>query len=74
MWGIDIACCKGAKENGAICPKRDTCYRYTCKKGEIESWFMEAPFDENGECGHYMNVKARNEPRVKNKLNIGNRE
>jgi hypothetical protein len=68
MWGLDIACCKGVKDDGQVCPKRDACFRYTSKKGQIESWFMEAPFKENGECEHFMSNKARDEPRKPRKI------
>lgn len=53
----DIAMCWGrtVEEKPRICPRRDTCYRYTAKPTPgRQSWFMVAPFTpETGECAQY---------------------
>lgn len=44
----DISACAGESERG-VCPKRETCYRFTCEKDEVwQSWIETPRFNENG--------------------------
>lgn len=52
----DITMCKGTNpDTGAVCPKRETCYRYTATPTEHwQSWFVKMPWGMGKkECEHY---------------------
>jgi len=50
----DISMCSGFE-----CPLRDTCYRYTAKPSERQSWFIKPPY-KDGKCKEYWpNVTRR---------------
>lgn len=38
------------------CPKKDTCYRYTAKPSEMQTYFIDVKPDENGECEYYLKL------------------
>ena len=40
----DISKCNGVRNDGAICPKREKCYRYTAKSDEFWQSYIEAPY------------------------------
>ena len=45
----DITMCKGKE-----CPIKDTCYRYTAKASDYQSYFSEIPYDfKKKECDNY---------------------
>ncbi len=48
----DITMCPGTN-----CPYKETCYRYTAKPSDCQSWFMEAPIKE-GKCDVYWGDNA----------------
>ncbi len=48
----DITMCPGTN-----CPYKETCYRYTAKPSDYQSWFMEAPIKE-GKCDVYWGYNA----------------
>ena len=50
----DITMCKGES-----CPKRETCYRYTAKPSEYQSYFSEIPY-KGGVCKHYWTEEEDN--------------
>ena len=50
---LDIAKCTGGD-----CPKKQSCYRYTAKADEYQSFFMTPP-NKDGQCDHYW----ENEPK-----------
>ncbi len=50
----DITMCKGTN-----CPVKESCYRYTAKPSNYQSWFMETPFND-GECDMYWGENAEN--------------
>ncbi len=39
------------------CKLKETCYRYTAKPSDYQSYFMSSPKDEDGECRYYWEVK-----------------
>lgn len=41
------------KCNNEECPKKDTCYRYTSKPNEMQSFFVDMKPNEKGECEYY---------------------
>lgn len=58
----DITLCDGIKkllssalDTMVVCPKKDTCYRYSAPASARQSWFMDAPFDAvSGECEYWI--------------------
>jgi len=40
----DISKCNGVRNDGAICPKREKCYRYTAESDKFWQSYIEAPF------------------------------
>ena len=58
----DISMCWGrtVDDEPRICPRRDTCYRFTAKPTPgRQSWFMVAPFrPETGECEYYWDTDS----------------
>lgn len=45
----DITMCEGLE-----CPLKESCYRYTATPNEFrQSYFLEIPLKEDGECEHY---------------------
>jgi hypothetical protein len=48
----DISKCTGVDTTTkGICPKRETCYRFTAvSAGNSQSWLSHAPFDRYGQC------------------------
>jgi hypothetical protein len=48
----DITMCLGTD-----CPYKETCYRYTAKPSEYQSWFIEAPI-KDGKCDMYWGENA----------------
>jgi hypothetical protein len=48
----DITMCPGTN-----CTYKETCYRYTAKPSDYQSWFMEAPIKE-GKCDVYWGDNA----------------
>ena len=45
----DITMCEGAD-----CPKKNSCYRYTAKASEYrQSFFINSPI-KNGKCEHFL--------------------
>lgn len=53
----DIAMCKGT-----MCPKKETCYRFTAPVNEYrQSFFVAPPINMlTGECEHYWETKDGN--------------
>jgi hypothetical protein len=51
---VDMTKCSGEHE-GKVCPRRDTCYRFTAKPNESwQSYFAIAPFyNWNEDCEYY---------------------
>jgi len=46
------------KCDGKNCPLKYQCYRFTCKDGPFQSWFMSIPFDKKEQsCSYQINVK-----------------
>jgi hypothetical protein len=39
---VDITLCPGGP-----CPRKENCLRFKTKTGNMQSWFVEAPLDEN---------------------------
>jgi len=56
----DITMCSG---DG--CPKKQSCYRYTAKASDYQSFFMNPPI-KDGECDHYWGEQAES---IMNQLN-----
>lgn len=57
----DIAKCSGENSQG-ICPKRETCYRYTAPSSDFWQAYMIAPlvlWRGGFICNEYWNVKDR---------------
>ena len=50
----DISMCSGFE-----CPLRETCYRYTAKPDERQSWFGKPPV-KDGKCEYYSKDLKRN--------------
>ena len=48
----DISKCKGETQEGFICPKRDTCYRYTSPDSMLQTYFTDPPMF-NKTCDYY---------------------
>ena len=48
----DITMCPGTN-----CPHKETCYRYTAKPSEYQSYFIEAPV-KDGKCDMYWGKTA----------------
>ena len=48
----DITMCLGTD-----CPHKETCYRYTAKPSEYQSYFMEAPIQDE-KCEMYWGENA----------------
>ena len=45
---------------GEGCPLKETCYRVTATPDELQSWFMEVPYDhKDNKCDHYMDTQRR---------------
>lgn len=44
----DITMCTGEK-----CPLKQICYRYTAKPSRFQSYFVESPVDDDGECKYF---------------------
>lgn len=44
-----------AVKDGKECPQKDSCKRYLAKPSEYQSYFVEAPFEEEG-CKHYWPI------------------
>ena len=40
------------KCSGEDCPKKQSCYRYTAKASDYQSYFMTPPI-KDGQCDHY---------------------
>ena len=57
----DITKCKGT-----YCPIKESCYRFTAQKSELQSYFLESPIKENGKCDMYRGLTA--EEAIWNKL------
>lgn len=51
----DISMCMNEE-----CPKKYTCYRYTSKPDEMQSYFVDMKPDEKGDCEYYWDVSASN--------------
>jgi hypothetical protein len=49
----DITMCKGKN-----CPLKESCYRFTAKPDEWQSFFLEEPVKDR-ECDHFMEVWER---------------
>jgi hypothetical protein len=49
----DITMCPGTN-----CPHKETCYRYTAKPSEYQSYFTEAPV-KDGKCDMYWGENAK---------------
>lgn len=56
----DITKCTG--EN---CSKKQSCYRYTAKADEYQSFFMTPP-NQDGQCDHYWENEPKELMRIKN--------
>jgi hypothetical protein len=54
----DISMCSGLR-NMIVCPKVSTCYRRTAKPSDRQSWFMVAPFGDDGECDKYWPTEEK---------------
>ena len=61
----DISKCKGESAEGFICPKRDSCYRYTAPNSMMQSYFTTMPWF-NKKCDYYWS----NKDYVKNERNV----
>ena len=48
----DITMCPGTN-----CPHKETCYRYTAKPSDYQSYFTEAPV-KDGKCEMYWGANA----------------
>jgi hypothetical protein len=48
----DITMCKGTN-----CPYKESCYRYTAKPNEYQSYFIEPPFKDD-DCKMYWGDNA----------------
>ncbi len=48
----DITMCPGTG-----CPHKESCYRFTAKAGEYQSYFMESPIKE-GKCDYFWGENA----------------
>jgi hypothetical protein len=49
----DITMCPGT-----FCPHKETCYRYTAKPSDYQSYFMKPPIKE-GKCEYYWGENAK---------------
>jgi hypothetical protein len=49
----DITMCPGTN-----CPHKETCYRYTAKPSEYQSYFTEAPVKDE-KCDMYWGANAK---------------
>lgn len=49
----DIAKCTSEE-----CPKKQSCYRYTAKASDYQSYFMTPPLKEDGTCEYFWNNKG----------------
>ena len=47
----DISKCEGTK-----CPLKETCYRFTAKSSDYQSYFAEPPI-KDGKCEYYWDIK-----------------
>ena len=48
----DISMCHGDN-----CPIKETCYRFMAIPDDLwQSYFVESPVKENGECDHYWEI------------------
>lgn len=47
----DITMCEGAE-----CPIKDSCRRFTAKVGLMQSYFLNSP-TEDSECEYYLEIK-----------------
>lgn len=56
----DITKCSGDE-----CPKKQSCYRYTAKASDYQSFFMTPPI-KDGECDHYWGEQSQS---IMNQLN-----
>jgi hypothetical protein len=52
----DITMCSGKD-----CPKKHTCHRYLAKADRYQSFFVNPPIKESGECEHYWDEPEMNE-------------
>jgi hypothetical protein len=43
---------------GTNCPHKESCYRYTAKADDYQSWFTDSPIEENGKCDMYWGDNA----------------
>jgi len=50
----DITMCEGTD-----CPNKETCYRFTAKPSDYQSYFMKPPIKE-GKCEYYWGENAQN--------------
>ena len=49
----DITMCGGFKDTAVICPKRESCHRYTAPKNPYwQAWFVSSPWF-NDKCDMY---------------------
>ena len=48
---------------GMGCPEKETCYRYTAKPSEYQSYFEHPPYLD-GECEYYW--KTEHDTRIQN--------
>ena len=61
----DISMCPGTD-----CPKKETCYRFMATPCDYQSYFVEAPIKEGGECDHYWEIVKLKVDKKKRKVNL----
>lgn len=54
----DITMCRGDE-----CPRKQSCYRYTAKASDYQSFFMTPPV-KDGECDHYWEDEPKELMRI----------
>jgi hypothetical protein len=43
---------------GNDCLHKQSCYRFTAKASDYQSYFLTPPVDKDGKCDHYWGEKA----------------
>lgn len=51
--------------DGHGCPLKDKCYRYTAFASSYQSWFLQAPINEDGTCDYFWNDEWKEKMKAK---------
>ena len=66
----DISKCKGQD-----CPLKETCYRFTSKASDWQSYFSETPYDATtNSCDYHMAIWEKKSEKIHANFKKGNNE